>query len=504
MNNQSKGNENVGETNNGPLINNKLADNANMANNKVMSQNNSQTVTNIANTSTGVNKNQVINNQGPKPAPGQVIGSIKPVRPGEPIKTTVDNKASNQPSGQPVKPIGPSNQPGQPIKSNQPNQPAQPGQTNNNDLIKQLMQENQMLKNQQQNNIGPGFNNGFLTPLSNPMQYPGPRMPMMGDQYNQFMGQQMFSPFAQQGHGPGFNQMGMAGGPEQSIHFNKPIYQAIVYQPYVLPPINNGQQQNMQGMNMYDVNPQSLSINPLNLAYGQQQNNPYYLNAPSANQFQTAPGYQQQQYPQQNYYQPNQPPVIGQDSMNMGYNSQQFVPENQGYDFDNYNNDNLATDNHFAIMNPELSSKEDYIDQWDDVNNMDNEFINDEDQYYSDNYENDDNYPADYNDGYDEDLNSDNYDDLGADNYDDLSPENDALLTKKELKASAKAKKVWERDQKRANKKKLPLWAKIIISLLVILVVAVGVLTIVYFNVPAFQEIVNGWFGITKTFNPWF
>ncbi|AGM24945.1 hypothetical protein [Spiroplasma chrysopicola] len=479
MNNQSKGSGNVSESKPGPLINNKLVDNVKMANNKPIGQNNSQTFANRANASTGIKTNQGINSNGPQPGSNQVNGAGKPMRPSDPVKTTVENKPVNQrqTTGQTVQTTG---------------QPKAPGQNSNNDLINQLVQENQMLKNQQQNNVVPGFNNGYLTPLSNPAQYPAPRMPIMGDPYNQFMGQQLFSQYAQQGRVPGFNQMGM-GGPEQSIHYNKPIYQAIVYQPYVLPAINNGQQNNMHGMNMYDVNPQNLAFNPINLAYGQQQNNPYYLNVQPTNQFQPGPGYQQ--YPQQNYYQPNQPGVIGQNPINIDRNSQSFGLENQGNKFDNYN-DSLGADNHFAIMNPELSSKEDYIDQWNDVNEMDNEFINDENQYYSDNYENDDNYPVNYNDGYDQDLN--------YDNYDNLSPENNALLTKKELRANAKAKKVWEREQKRANKKKLPLWAKIIISLLVILVVAVGVLTIVYFNVPAFQEIVNGWFGITKTFNPWF
>ncbi|WP_425380476.1 hypothetical protein [Spiroplasma endosymbiont of Stenodema calcarata] len=405
--------------------------------------------------------------------------------------------------------------------------------------------------------------------------------------------------------------LGINGTLAKAQH-NKPIYQPIIYQPYVMPVMNNIP--NM-GMNQYGMMPQypgmmmggypQMPQYPGMMMGGYPQM-PQYLGMMMGGypQMPQYLGMMMGGYPQMPQYlgmMMGYPPLAGPDPGQQYQETPQYVPngvdqsvQNQ---HDNYNN------NHFAIMNPDLmkhnlkdeddfagfaTADSDFDENLQNINNNDVAFDSDFDDNFQNINNNDTAFDSDFDNDTspfsneigdvdnndfnmpsfeDPDLNQNNGlnthdNDFGAgsdfkmeNNFDQLNPPfeptnnfndqgspsfgptpdfnaapgfNSPVDFNAPLEFDSNGVNLGSIDPvkmpfaqnndfnqpmnspeldrygEESQKRRLPIWAIVLIVILVVLIVAVVTIVMLYFNLEAVHNLINGWFGLDVPFSPWF
>ncbi|MFU0252501.1 hypothetical protein [Spiroplasma sp. Moj] len=269
-------------------------------------------------------------------------------------------------------------------------------------------------------------------------------------------------------------------GTEVKPQHNKPIYQPIIYQPFVMSIMPNPM--NVMGMGAY---------NPM---MGYPQMFPY----PMMPQFPMMMGYpQMSQYPEMLTY----PPMAGPEV------EQQFAGQDSNFNKRQYSQD---SGRHYAIMNPNLMKQQqginnDFDDNFDDTFNEGTPFgtnhdFNQTNDFGSANFSGQNDFgQGNSNFGPTPDFNA-------APSF-SSSPDfalSDGFNNSNVL-GKIDATKMPFQYYEETSKRKLPVWAIILLVVLVLLLV-LTVITIVmlYFNIEAVHDLINGWFGLYVPFKPWF
>lgn len=268
-------------------------------------------------------------------------------------------------------------------------------------------------------------------------------------------------------------------GTEVKPQHNKPIYQPIIYQPFVMPIMPNPM--NAMGMGAY---------NPM---MGYPQMFPY----PMMPQFPMMMGYpQMSQYPGMLTY----PPMAGPEV------EQQFAGQDSNFNKRQYSQD---SGRHYAIMNPDLMKQQqginnDFDDNFDDTFNEGTPFgtnhdFNQTNDFGSANFSGQNDFgQGNSNFGPTPDFNA-------APSFSsspDFAP-SDGFNNSNVLGKIDATKMPFQYDEE-TSKRKLPVWAIVLIVVLVLLVLAVITIVMLYFNIEAVHDLINGWFGLDVPFEPWF
>ncbi|UZQ29160.1 MAG: hypothetical protein OHM56_08010 [Spiroplasma phoeniceum] len=268
-------------------------------------------------------------------------------------------------------------------------------------------------------------------------------------------------------------------GTEVKPQHNKPIYQPIIYQPFVMPIMPNPM--NAMGMGIY---------NPMT---GYPQMLPY----PMTPQFPMMMGYpQMSQYPGMLTY----PPMAGPEV------EQQFAGQDYNFNKRQYSQD---SGRHYAIMNPDLTKQQqginnDFDDNFDDTFNEGAPFgtnhdFNQTNDFGSANFSGQNDFSqGNSNFGPTPDFNST----PSFSSSPDFAP-SDGFNNSNVLGKIDATKMPFQYDEQ-TSKRKLPAWAIVLIVVLVILFLAVITILMLYFNIEAFHDLINGWFGLDLPFEPWF
>ncbi|WP_338992601.1 hypothetical protein [Spiroplasma endosymbiont of Seladonia tumulorum] len=268
-------------------------------------------------------------------------------------------------------------------------------------------------------------------------------------------------------------------GTEVKPQHNKPIYQPIIYQPFVMPIMPNPM--NAMGMGAY---------NPM-MGY------PQMFLYPMMPQFPMMMGYpQMSQYPGMLTY----PPMAGPEV------EQQFAGQDSNFNKRQYSQD---SGRHYAIMNPDLMKQQqginnDFDDNFDDTFNEETPFganhdFNQTNDFGSANFSGQNDFgQGNSNFGPTPDFNA-------APSFSsspDFAP-SDGFNNSNVLGKIDATKMPFQYDEE-TSKRKLPVWAIVLIVVLVLLVLAVITIAMLYFNIEAVHDLINGWFGFDVPFEPWF
>ncbi|WP_348736709.1 hypothetical protein [Spiroplasma endosymbiont of Ammophila pubescens] len=260
---------------------------------------------------------------------------------------------------------------------------------------------------------------------------------------------------------------------------NKPIYQPIIYQPFVMPIMPNPM--NAMGIGAY---------NPM---MGYPQMFPY----PMMPQFPMMMSYpQMSQYPGMLTY----PPMAGPEV------EQQFAGQDSNFNKRQYSQD---SGRHYAIMNSDLMKQQqginnDFDDNFDDTFNEGTPFganhdFNQTNDFGSTNFSGQNDFgQGNSNFGPTPDFNA-------APSFSsspDFAPSDDFNNSNVLDKIDA-TKMPFQYDEE-TSKRKLPVWAIVLIVVLVLLVLAVITIVMLYFNIEAVHDLINSWFGFDVPFEPWF
>ncbi len=267
-------------------------------------------------------------------------------------------------------------------------------------------------------------------------------------------------------------------GKEVKTQHNKPIYQPIIYQPFVMPIMANPM--NAMGMGAYNT----MMV--------------YYL--------QTFPYPMMMGYPQMSQY----PgiltchPMVGPDV------EQQFSGQDYNFNKRQYSQD---SDRNYAIMNPDLMKQQQGIN---------NDFDDNFDDNFDDTFNEGNHFEINHDFNQTNDFSSANFsvqNDFGQGNSNfgptpdfnvapsfssspDFAPSDD-FNNKNVLNKIDATKMPFQYDEE-TSKLKLPFWAIFLIVALVLLVLAVITIVMFYFNIKSVHELINGWFGLDVPFDPWF
>ncbi|APE74423.1 hypothetical protein [Spiroplasma citri] len=274
-------------------------------------------------------------------------------------------------------------------------------------------------------------------------------------------------------------------GTEVKPQHNKPIYQ-----PFVMPIMANPM--NAMGMGAY---------NPMMMGYPQMF--PY----PMMPQFPMMMGYpQMSQYPGMLTYPPMAGPEVEQQLQGM---QQQSASQGSNFNKKQYAQD---PDRHFAIMNPDLMKQQqqqqginsDFDESFDDTFNEGPPFganhdFNQTNEFGGGNF-------AGQNDFGQGNTNFGPTPDFNAAPSFSSSPDfvpSDGFNNSNVLGKIDSTKMLFQYDEE-TTKRKLPVWAIVLIVVLLVLVLAVITIVMLYFNLEAVHNLINGWFGLEIPFNPWF
>ncbi|ALA97508.1 hypothetical protein SKUN_00615 [Spiroplasma kunkelii CR2-3x] len=263
-------------------------------------------------------------------------------------------------------------------------------------------------------------------------------------------------------------------GTEIKPQHNKPIYQPIIYQPFVMP-IMPPNPMNAMGMGAYNpmIGYPQMFPYPMMMGYPQMSQYPGMLTYPSM----VAPEVEQQ--------------FAGQDS---NFNKRQYSQD---------------SGRHYAIMNPDLMKQQqginnDFDDNFDDTFNEGTPFgtnhdFNQTNDFGSANFSGQNDFgQGNSNFGPTPDFNA-------APSF-SLSPDfapSDGFNNSNVLGKIDATKMPFQYDEE-TSKRKLPVWAIVLIVVLVLLVLVVITIVMLYFNIEAVHDLINGWFGLDVPFEPWF
>ncbi|KAF0851346.1 hypothetical protein [Spiroplasma poulsonii] len=359
------------------------------------------------------------------------------------------------------------------------------------------------------NTTGSGslFNqNPPLTPLSKPI-----KVPLDKDGFKA-------------GPNPAFNPsyisqaLGINGTTLQA-QYNKSIYQPIIYQPYLIPVVNNAP--NM-GMNQYGMMPQFPGM-----MMGYPQFPGMMMGYP---QF---PG-MMMGYPQFPGMMMAYQPLAGPDL------TQQYqpMPQQTPQEANHSGQEKQAHDDgsHFAIMNPDLMKHQHKDDG--DFGDFNDDFDDDIAPFSNPNSGGND-FDSDFNTGSNfGQLNpnfgpANNFNDQGPsfgptpdfnaapsfntpsdfNSTSEFNPNGAGLGQMEPVKMPFAQGNNFNQRVNNANlegydedseKQRLPIWAIVLIVILAVLIVAVVVIVMLYFNLQAVHDLINGWFGLDVPFDPWF
>ncbi|WHQ36697.1 hypothetical protein [Spiroplasma sp. SV19] len=385
-----------------------------------------------------------------------------------------------------------------------------------------------------------------LTPLSKPIKVPTEKDGFKADP------------------NPAFNpsyisqSLGINGTSVQA-QYNKPIYQPIIYQPYVMPVMNNTS--NVGGMNQYGMMPQYPGMM---MGYPQMPQYPgMMMGYPQMPQY---PG-MMMGYPQMPQYpgmMMGYPPLAGPDLTQQYQSMPQYSSQETGHSgVEGHGRDD---NNHFTIMNSDLMKQQqkndddfagfnnDFNDEFDDdfapfTKNLDSDDNNDfgSTPFTNPDFNQNNNFNSPGNNFAAPGFNAENnfgqlnssfsptnsFNDQGAsfgptpdfnaapsfNTPTDFNPAsefdaNGAVLGKidpvkmpfaqnNELNQTMNNPNVVGYDEE-PRKRRLPIWAIVLIVVLAVLIVAIVTIIMLYFNLDVVHDLINGWFGLDVPFDPWF
>ena len=364
----------------------------------------------------------------------------------------------------------------------QTNNPNPNGNMDNTNLINQLWQQNQALI-ARNNQLSAAQMMNPIGGAPNPMFYGGAQLgyyPVNNSELEMGLGP---LGLLTNRNSPVLSSLGLTG--QNNIQHNKPIYQPIVYQPYILSPVGNHQQN-------YSYYPETS--NYMNF------NNPYLMGNPYQPYF--TPSLNQPTFYQQPPY---NPPIAP--SLNPAPSSEYVNNSNN-----NHQPPAQRADNHYAIMKPKIMESSNLNasvpNSGVDSQFADNEFVmeNLNDGMMNTNEMEIDNNLDNYGSEFDNDATT-----FAEPSYNDSTNNEFGLNNDMEfgydannLYADQQPATLASEEDINHEKRKLSKFAIFVIVFAVLLLLAIIVVVILYFNLQVVQNEINSWFGITKTFKPWF
>ncbi|WP_338956072.1 hypothetical protein [Spiroplasma endosymbiont of Polydrusus cervinus] len=225
---------------------------------------------------------------------------------------------------------------------------------------------------------------------------------------------------------------------------NKPIYQPIIYQPIVMP---------MMG-------------NPMMMGYPQMFPYPMMMGYP-----------QMSQYPGMLTY----PSMVGAEVGQQGM--QQYAPGQESGKHQMQDNGH-----HFAFMNPDLMQQQPLNGDFDDNFGGGNNFGSN----------------SDFGQGTSKFGSTPDFNAAPSfSSVPDFAPP-DVFNNNSNVLGKMDSTKMPFQYEEETSKLKLPVWAIVLIVMLVFLVLAIIIIVMLYFNLEAVHDLINSWFGFELPFEPWF